>query len=350
MLYRCVAVVASLLVATALGELLLRLSGRGPWKHLRPRAKEQMVHDRDPVIGWRTRPGRYHFPPYAPGGEAVEMTFLPDGTRATGLTRPVGKHRIIFVGGSFTLGWAISDHQTFAWKVQERYPNRGVLNVAVDGYGTYQSLLALRRYFRREPGDGSLVVYGFICHHADRNVATHIWWSGLAYYAGRRPVYLPYCDLTDDRTHLREHPPRAYPDWPLMRRLALVNAAADLYARYLRAGAEQQKTRVTRLLIEEMDRLARDNGARFVVAWLFCLEGRARYRAFFDEKRILVVDCPLIRGLNYKVPGEGHPNERMNTIWADCIAGGVKKVSGPSPDFTGTGSPRTSNHSPRSWP
>ena len=55
------------------------------------------------------------------------------------------------LGCSFVQGWALSDEETFAWKLQERFVRARVLNFGTAGYGTTQSLLALERYLE-EPG------------------------------------------------------------------------------------------------------------------------------------------------------------------------------------------------------
>src|SRR5262249_12408647 len=65
-----------------------------------------------------------------------------------------GAPTALFIGCSFTQGWAISDQETFPWGVQEHFPAARVLNAGTAGYGTYQSLLGLsepspRRSIRR---------------------------------------------------------------------------------------------------------------------------------------------------------------------------------------------------------
>jgi hypothetical protein len=70
-----------------------------------------------------------------------------------------GTFRIALVGDSVAFGFDVSDHETFARALEAKRGNREVLNFAVQGYGTDQSLLRLEREgLDREP---RLVVLAF---------------------------------------------------------------------------------------------------------------------------------------------------------------------------------------------
>ena len=92
------------------------------------------------------------------------MSFLPDGSRATGSSQDVDAESLILVGGSLTQGFAVSDHETFAWKLQQKHPGVTVTKYGTGAYGTYQSLLTLEQVFARQETP-ALVLYGFYEGH-----------------------------------------------------------------------------------------------------------------------------------------------------------------------------------------
>ncbi len=64
-------------------------------------------------------------------------------------------------------------------------------------------------------------------------------------------------------------------------------------------------------------------------------EARAHYRRFLTGKGIRFADCARPVTAAYQVPGEGHPNDRLTTIWSRCIdtelGSDLRSVSIPAP-------------------
>ena len=71
---------------------------------------------------------------------------------------------MLLVGCSFTMGWAVADDETWAWRLQELRPDVEVVNRGVGGYGTLQSLLLLEQLLGRDGQRPARVLYGFIDH------------------------------------------------------------------------------------------------------------------------------------------------------------------------------------------
>jgi hypothetical protein len=257
-------------------------------------------------------------PPYAPGAPPIRMTFLADGSRATS---PEGARRgpaVAFLGGSYTQGWAVSDDETFPWRIQERFPSLDVRNYGTSGYGTLQSLLVMERILAGDPAPG-IVLYGFIGHHEIRNVAHPAWLRMLAAYATRGHVETPYCTLDQDGG-LERHPPIGYPGWPLHERLATVAFLESAYADLEGRERAAQARAVTERLMVEMGRLAVARDVRFAVVLLNATrEVRAHYEAFLRSQGIDFLDCVHPLRPELLVPGEIHPNGRLHGMWADCI-------------------------------
>lgn len=85
-------------------EILLRVTGHTPWRYGVLDRNEPTVHEPDSILGWRNKKGSYTIPPYLRGGEAIHLTFLEHGRRATGRLNRDGRKKLILVGGSFTQG------------------------------------------------------------------------------------------------------------------------------------------------------------------------------------------------------------------------------------------------------
>jgi hypothetical protein len=328
-LFSAIAVLLGAALALAAAEVLLRASGHGPWRYLTAGRNEPMVHQPDPVLGWRAKPGSYDIPPYAPPAPAIHMTILSDGTRATGSGDDDARPTLAFVGGSITQGWAISDDETFAWKIQQRFPALHVRNYGVSGYGTYQSLLVLEHAFA-QPHPPQTVFYGFIEEHEVRNVANPLWLLLLNLRSTAGGVSTPYCTL-DAAGDLVRHAPLGYPQWPGRQHLATVAFLEQEYATLEAGNRGDQARAVTEQLLLEMNRYVKQNGARFTVALLhFSPAAKAHYAKFLESHGVDFVDCAYPMTAAMRVKGEYHPNGRMNTRFAECIAAKIE-AAGDAP-------------------
>lgn len=313
------AALVSLLLLLAGAEIALRLAGRGPWIRSTLDLQEPVMHEPDPVLGWRNKPGRYVIPPYAPGSASVVVTQLEDGRRAAAADEGEAARDLVLVGGSYTKGTAVSDDETYGWRLQLRFPELRVRNFGTGGFGTLQSWLALERALPDTP-PGSVALYGFIDHHELRNVAPASWQDLLSRFSRRRQVDVPYATL-DASGELVRHAPERHPAWPLHEWLASVAFAEQVYARARAAGREAQARPVTEAILEAMDALATSRGVTFAVALLAARpEVRSHYRAFLRERGIPVADCVRPLTPELLVPREGHPNGRVHALWARCIA------------------------------
>lgn len=317
--------VASLL-ALAGAEVLLRAAGRRPWSPRATDRNEPPMHEPDPVLGWRAIPGSYVVPPYASGSPPIRITMLPDGTRTTGPSPPEPTKTIAFLGGSYTQGWAVSDHETFPWMIQEAFPQYRIRNHGLGGYGTYQSLLVLERLLTsQEPPDR--VFYGFMWHHDVRNVADPDFLRLLNSYSRRNMVSIPYCSQ-GSRGDLVCHPPTPYRQLPFREYLALANSLEQLVLNLSARRRAAQADEVTDKLLVRMNELAARHATRFEVVLLdFPPEATTRQVAFFEDRKIAFLDCTATLSDDLRVPGEGHPNGKMHARWASCISSTIAKWS-----------------------
>jgi hypothetical protein len=322
------AVVATWLLALlAVAEMGPRVLGRHAWRYSEAEKKEPALVEPDPFFGWVNKPGHWVLPPHLAGGVSRKLTNLPDHSRTTGTASDASSPRDIFVGCSVTNGYGLSDADTFAWKIQQSHPDMHVVNFGTPAYSTFQSLLRMERELD-QASPPRLVVYGFITQHEARNVATYDWLRGLALNSYRGHVAPPYVTLGPADALVR-HPPEAFSIWPLADHSVLTRMAGDAYMHLLTWGRGEHGTEATKRLIAEMNALARRRATRFAVAFLLAEDGKKEaYTTFFAEHRIPYIDCVEPLTEDNRIPDEGHPNGKINSVWAQCIS--EKLLDSPS--------------------
>ena len=316
LLYICMFTISLALMLIG-AEILLRLTGIAePWTTLAE--NEPAMFKPDPVLGWRTVPGKFKLAPSSPQDHETHYTFLDDGSRATSDNKEISPYDLIFVGGSFTEGFAVSDEDTFAWKLQSQFPSVKIGNFGVGGYGTYQSLLLLRDLYKRNVKP-AIVVYGFLPFHEERNIANSGWRRVLTEFSRRGHSLLPFCSLGQNG-ELVEHKPVGYPVLPLHEYLALDDFAIKFYFRFIDKDESKRRKdgfEITKKLMVAMDDLVRKNGSSFFVA---VLGQPHQYESYLEKSGIGTINCSIELDNDHIVRGEGHPNGKAHSAWAQKIA------------------------------
>jgi len=310
----------SLALGMILSEVLLRVCGFQPWSYYKTDANEPTMHEPDAILGWQNKAGSYTVPPYHPSGETIHITFLKNGRRRTGVNSSVNSAgELVLIGDSFTQGWAISDSETYAWKLQKKFPFFHILNYGTGGYGSYQSLLMLERELP-SLGHPKFVLYGFIEHSEVRNAAPAWWLELLSRYSRRSHVNVPFATFDAEKGMLR-HPPERYVSLPFRESSAVVTLVENSYMRLKTRKRFVNKRLITEQILLSMNRVSKENNAIFVTV---LLDGdrnfKEHYIKFLSENNIQVIDCIYEITNEMRVPGEGHPNDKMNTLWAKCIS------------------------------
>lgn len=320
----------TVLVVLGLFEGILRILGFQPWKNETSITSEPITLEPDPVLGWRNKAGSHLLARHDPSGQDVTLNFIERGRRQTRIGPASAQEQLIFVGGSFTQGWALNDEDTFPWIIQERYPEVEVLNYGTGGYGTYQSLLVLKQELPLLSSPKH-VIYGFIFDHEVRNTAAGSWLRRLAEYSRRGHVESPYATV-QERSGLQGHPPARYLALPLRESLASVAFVERAYMKISTWSRFNQRQEITEQTIIEMKRLVESYGASYTLVILSLPdEPRSYYLEFFRENDVHCVDCVVdCTDCLYDLPrdmtisGDGHPNAELNARWADCIAEALK--------------------------
>ncbi|MCB9898523.1 MAG: SGNH/GDSL hydrolase family protein [Planctomycetes bacterium] len=121
----------------------------------------EQSHSRyDELLGWAHEPGAHVADIYGPGRS---ITINSQGLRALEEYTsevPAGRFRVVCLGDSFTMGFGVDDHDTFAAQLQALCPTIQAVNMGMGGYGLGQDML----WYERD-GDAlaaDLLVFAFI--------------------------------------------------------------------------------------------------------------------------------------------------------------------------------------------
>lgn len=296
-------------------------------KPARPALDEGLpvLQEPDAVLGWRNKAGSVVWPGRGEdGGKDIHMTFWADGLRATAPAPDLNRPHVVLIGCSYTQGWAVTDDETYAWRLQAEFPSHAFLNFGTAGYGTYQSLLSLERYFAAVHQAPAVVIYGFIDYHEERNVAPFGWLKALATASRAGSLSVPFVSIGPDGALQRHAVDRAN-GWPLRSHLASVALLEDRVLEYRTRGRLEQRRQVTDRLLLELQRVTRDHGSRLLVAILESrAEPKSHVMAFAKSNGIESADCTVPNQEELQVPGYSHPDRRINAQWARCIGDRLK--------------------------
>jgi len=123
-IFRLVTLAVALALAVAGAEAVVRIQNAAPPPGPAFDQGRPVLQEPDPELGWRNKAGRVEWPGLAKdAGKSIQMTFWADGLRATAPERKQGLPQVIVLGCSYTQGWAVTDEETYAWKLQATIPN-----------------------------------------------------------------------------------------------------------------------------------------------------------------------------------------------------------------------------------
>ena len=179
----------SIILSLVLVEIFLRIFGHTTFKYSTKPNNEPVTNVYNKDLGWRPKIGIFQFEPWSNDGKLTTLTSSKNG-RVDQIDNPK-LQRILFLGGSFTQGFAVNDNETFVFNLQEKFKNFNLENYGVGGYGTYQNLILLRKLISKNK-DIKMVIYGYVEHHDVRNIAQDSWLKMLFEYSKRGAVELPY--------------------------------------------------------------------------------------------------------------------------------------------------------------
>jgi len=269
----------------------------------------------DPEIGWTYIPNKSAVQRFGAAQRDVPLYFDAIGARvgAPGTVHRPTAPTLILVGCSYTMGHGLPWEETFAGRLESTpgFPFQ-VVNLAVQAYGTDQSLLLLRRHL--EEFNTKVVVYGFADDHLTRNANDD---RRLVYpnarFLGTKPLFEV---AADGKLVLRRRPHRYEDVWE-PRVWSYVRLA------WARWGAVPDGA-VTRALVRDMRTLVEDHGASFIV-----LRWPGSHFSF-DDPKVHEIDLGAMvppEWPQWTIPVDGHPDARANAFVASVLAEPLRTIA-----------------------
>ncbi len=320
LIFAIVAVGLSLVVSLIMVEMGFRLL-RFPFKEKEP-VSENALAQFDPELGWCYIPNRSVVQEFGDEKREVAMHFdeLGSRVRAPGVRHDPTAPTVLFVGCSYTMGHGLPYEETFVGRLESMpdFPFQ-VVNFGVQGYGTDQSLLLLKRHFKKF--STKVVVYTFNDQHPDRNRISDVrLFHRFNRFLGTKPLFALKPGGT---VYLRKRPAR-YDAISYSRLWACIQIAM------IRWGPKPGFD-LTRALLHEMKDYVESNGATFIVmSWNQWSQQRPKSVAQdspFWGMDLKVIDAdanPPPGWNNWKIPGDGHPDARGHAYVARLLVEAFK--------------------------
>lgn len=306
-------------------ECILRLKG-----HQLPPARpvqKKPIMQLDEQLGWKHIPGEFLLPPNSASLDSVNITIANDGSRKTSTNTVEYKDELLFIGGSFTFGWGLSNQEHVAWKVQNEIKNLKIKNKAVGAYGTYQSLLVLEDELKNGKRPKQ-VIYGYIAHHKLRNVAEGNWAMLMHDIRGTQHVKVPYVTVNASGKLLRHDPFEVY-QIPLARQLVSIYSLQVAYLNFQSKKRVENANGIFEKLVLKMQELCKTYDIDFHVAILYEEPKEIdNLTSFFQHNDIPYIDCNVPLSHENTIENDGHPIQSVHTEWAERI---VKRLRDDNP-------------------
>jgi len=308
-------------------ELLLQLTGFKPWEYEKTEINNQKIFKHDYELGWISKQGVYELTINDSKKSKIKFQIENRGNRYTG-SYNLEKDKIIFVGGSFTQGWGVNDHDTFPYLIQKKLNNFHIYNFAQSGYGGLQSLILLAREINNLQST-KLIIYGFIEHHEQRNTARSDWLKILLKYSKRgyeQIPKVPYASI-DSKNELVYHKPVSYIKFPLRDKLASVVLLENFYMKQSTRHRKKNQKKVTKKIFIELNKIAKKNNSNFLIVNLNSsnADSQKEYKNFLTSHNINYVDCNLLLKKDLMVPNDFHPNAQAHFLYNECISKFIKE-------------------------
>ncbi|MDG2244661.1 MAG: hypothetical protein P8L66_14345 [Rhodospirillaceae bacterium] len=315
----------SMAISVFLVEVVLRIAGFGT-RELTPDiffkdGEETTWSVPDSQLGWVNKAG---VSASIEAGEAP-MTFWDQGRRATrgDPTEPREGVPVLLVGGSNAQSYGVADHETFPYVLGQRFQEMWIENFGNGGYSTVQALLMAERAVNEFYGGlaPELIILTFADSHLVRNVSDQSWVYSISDSQGRY-VSPPHFRL--DGEQLTFHSFQAIAPWPLETSSALITTLHNVWLQSFLFNTIEESVPVTRKVMDQFFEYATSIGSDFLVV---TLEDRTQIsESLFEGVPFPILDCSGYERSNpeeYLLGGDGHPNAKLHTHFADCLGGWV---------------------------
>lgn len=315
----CTAVVILIVV---LAESLTRIRG------FRPLAPVSLIisiegpgdyFTKDSSRGYAHGPGEFKLT--VPEPYTFKVTHSDSGLR---ITHPpaenvgASKRGIWIFGCSFTHGWRLNDEETYPWLLQRSLTDYEVVNFAVDGYSTVQSLVQFQESLKAR-SKPTIVVVAYAWFHDSRNQLTRAWKKALLTNSRLGKMNYPYAELRPNDELVLRNDPLDYAGFLLLRYSALANYLDDQYNASIEKSYRSHD--VSKAVLDEFWNLSKSNGIEFVLAGINRDPVTAEMLESFSKKGAMTIDISVDTSLkeNNNLPYDGHPSAIANKQFAQKL-------------------------------
>ena len=280
-------------------------------------AHETAIGKFDPELGWSYIPNLSTVKTYGTAKRKVPLYFDENGIRIPSLTTKLDPKRpsILFLGCSYTMGHGLSYEESFAGQFGAfREVPYQVVNLGVQGYGTDQALLVLKRFLSKF--NTKVVVYTIMSDHPFRNMNyDRRMLVPNSRYLGTKPLF----KLNWKNELYLARKPLLYKDYKCSRLVDLIimriGGMLDIFPPY--------GTKLAKALIKEMKRYTEASGVHFVVInWRF-KEGDFIPLDFFKDLNVNLIDTLKDAPPDFatmRIPGDtNHPDTRASAHVAQLL-------------------------------
>ena len=324
---------ASILFALVLAEIVLRAIGYSPWRpaeavHLQVESTEAFFGT-DPLLGFALVTDRAKISVNALTFEVNHDRLRLDDSTEVLYRRSPGANKggdtVWVFGGSYTYGWGVSNSETYSNVLGEEL-GIFVRNFAVPAYGTLQSTLQLNSLLKSLDETPSLVVFAHAPFHAERNVGARSWLKTLSAYNSLGDINLPA--LRPDESDQLRYIDLNYFGVPFIEYFALPNAIDDALNQL--TDDRQQDLEILQTLLVQMAESCRQKNIRFVVLNLVTDVSSAEVFSTLSDQEIPFADVTVDLRIqeNTLLPADSHPSARAHRQFAALAVDSVRQWLG----------------------
>ena len=317
----CIAFISLLIL-----EVFLRIYGFNAWRVYNYSTPITVY---DEKLGWKVKRGTHFLEKSIKSSkETIEIKVENNDNRKT-LNKNNNKNNIMIIGGSFSFGSGVSDDQTYAYKLDKLLPKFNIYNFGQPGYGTIQSIIILNEKIKKIE-NVNLIIYGFIDHHIQRNVARSAWLEVLSKAHNENSKFkpsIPYGEINKKDETLTIKPLISYSNFPLKEYSALITVVEKIYMKQISRHRKKGQLKVLIKSIEELNRIAVKNENNFLVVNLDLKRNDhdVIIKKSLKKKNISYLDCRTPNFENYKLKNDYHPNSLGHEFYSICIYNFLKK-------------------------
>jgi len=267
-------------------------------------------------LGWDYIPNSSSVQKFGTDQRNIKLSFNDISARVENKNKKFDKNRptILLVGCSVTMGHGVPYNETFGSRLESnpKFPYQ-VINLGVQGYGTDQALLKLRRYINQF--NVKSVIYVYIPQHLYRNnnYDRRVLFP-KAKFIGTKPIF----ELNNEKELVLSRKPIKFENYSYSRLYALMMVVTG--------NTRRELGPLTKALILEMNSLTESVGAHFTaIDWKY--DKRTSILASLNIDLIdLAHDAPA-EFPDWNIPGDYHPDGRANKYLAETIFKHFKKLN-----------------------